>query len=37
MNEFLITWAPFIVVIASMTGAFWVGLKDDAVKDHHIE
>ncbi|MGM8214553.1 cytochrome bd oxidase small subunit CydS [Bacillaceae bacterium W0354] len=32
MNEFLYTYAPFIVVILSIVIAFWAGLKDDIVK-----
>ncbi len=32
MDHFLITYAPFIVVIISIVLAFWSGLKDDAVK-----
>ncbi|RPF52241.1 cytochrome bd oxidase small subunit CydS [Aquisalibacillus elongatus] len=32
MDHFLITYAPFIVVIVSIFLAFWSGLKDDAVK-----
>ncbi|WP_407644120.1 cytochrome bd oxidase small subunit CydS [Filobacillus milosensis] len=31
MDHFLITYAPFIVVILSIIAAFWSGLKDDRV------
>lgn len=31
LSDFLIFYAPFIVVIASITAAFWFADKDEAV------
>lgn len=31
MNDFLISIAPFIVLIASIAVAFWVASKDESV------
>lgn len=33
MTEFMIFYAPFIVLIASIIIAFWAASKDGAVKD----
>lgn len=31
MNEFLMFYAPFIIIIGSIATAFWVAGKDQAV------
>ncbi|WP_418312613.1 cytochrome bd oxidase small subunit CydS [Priestia flexa] len=33
MTEFLMFFAPFIVLIASLLAAFWVAVKDDMVNN----
>lgn len=33
MTEFMIFYAPFIVLISSIIIAFWAASKDGAVKD----
>ncbi|WP_445323046.1 cytochrome bd oxidase small subunit CydS [Psychrobacillus sp. FSL K6-2836] len=33
MTEFMIFYAPFIVLIGSIIVAFWAASKDGAVKD----
>ncbi|WP_419959791.1 cytochrome bd oxidase small subunit CydS [Psychrobacillus sp. BM2] len=33
MTEFMIFYAPFIVLICSIIVAFWAASKDGAVKD----
>ncbi|WP_429998706.1 cytochrome bd oxidase small subunit CydS [Metabacillus fastidiosus] len=35
MNNFLIFYAPFLVLILSLITAFWIGTKDSIVKDHN--
>lgn len=37
MNEFLMFYAPFIVIIGSIVTAFWVAGKDRAVVDRGEE
>ncbi|MFZ7943873.1 cytochrome bd oxidase small subunit CydS [Bacillus sp. S3] len=32
MDKFLMFYAPFLVLIASILAAFWAARKDDAVK-----
>ncbi|WP_420490252.1 cytochrome bd oxidase small subunit CydS [Neobacillus drentensis] len=32
LDNFLMFYAPFLVLIASILGAFWIAPKDDAVK-----
>ncbi|WP_257788192.1 cytochrome bd oxidase small subunit CydS [Sporosarcina ureae] len=37
MNEFLIFYAPFLIIIAGIALSFFVVLKDDAVTDHEYK
>ncbi|WP_374102978.1 hypothetical protein [Bacillus sp. ISL-77] len=32
MDDFLLFYAPFLVMIVSIVTAFWISLKDDAIK-----
>jgi CydS-like protein len=32
MDDFLLFYAPFLVMIASIAAAFWIAPKDDAIK-----
>ncbi|WP_407716451.1 cytochrome bd oxidase small subunit CydS [Neobacillus jeddahensis] len=32
MADFLIFYAPFVILLASIAAAFWAAQKDDAVK-----
>lgn len=32
MKDFLIFYAPFLLLIASIVAAFWLASKDDTVK-----
>ncbi|MFJ7728317.1 hypothetical protein ACIQXV_19475 [Neobacillus sp. NPDC097160] len=32
LDEFLMFYAPFLVLIASILAAFWIAPKDDAVE-----
>lgn len=31
MHEFLIFYAPFLIVVASILAAFWIAPKDDMI------
>jgi hypothetical protein len=31
MDDFLLFYAPFLVLIASIAVAFWIALKDDVI------
>ena len=33
MNQFLMFYAPFVVLIVAIAVAFWAALKDGAVRD----
>lgn len=33
MENFLIFYAPFVVVVLSIAAAFWLGAKDHAIRD----
>ncbi|WP_301109088.1 hypothetical protein [Sporosarcina sp.] len=37
MNDFLIFYAPFLIIIAGITLSFFVVLKDDAVTRNEYE
>ncbi|WP_420490663.1 cytochrome bd oxidase small subunit CydS [Neobacillus drentensis] len=32
MDDFLLFYAPFLVLIASIAAAFWIAPKDDSVE-----
>jgi len=34
LDEFLMFFAPFIILIASLAASFWFAINDDAVKNH---